>query len=71
MFNASVETTTTYQLTTAQIEEIILKAAGIERGPGVHLRFNVHESYDHGMHGGYESAGLDGAVLTITKKEKK
>lgn len=71
MFDASVETIVTYSLTPKQIEDMILKAAGVERGPGVTIRFQVHESYDHGMHGGYEPAGLDGATLTVTKKERK
>ena len=71
MFDATVETTTTYRLTVKQIEDIILKAAGVERGSDVKITFSVHES-SGGGHGyePYQAAGLDGATLTITKKER-
>lgn len=71
MLNATVETTTTYRLTREQIEDIILSAAGVARGAGVRISFDVHESSGGGHGYEYQSPGLDGAVLTITKKDTK
>jgi hypothetical protein len=75
MFDATVETTTTYRLSVKQIEDIIFNAAGIERGPGVYLQFNVSDAtgigtgyYDDDP---YQPASLNGATITITKKERK
>lgn len=69
MLNATVETTTTYSLSVKDIEDIILKEAGLERGPNIRIDYSISGGDDG--YGGWNPMRLDSVKLTVTRKEAK
>lgn len=65
--NATIETTTTYKLTTKDIEDLILNQAGLNRAEGVSIRFDVTETIADDYYP-YTPAQLVGAIITVTAK---
>lgn len=66
VLNATVETTVTYSLSVKDIEDIILKEAGVERSRDVTIQFDVSDSdysYDS-----FTPARLNGVKLIVKKK---
>lgn len=69
MLNATVETTTTYSLSVKDIEYIILKEAGLERGPNVRIEYSISGGDDG--YGRWDQMKLNSVKLTVTKKGTK
>jgi hypothetical protein len=67
MLNATVETTVTYNVSAKDIEEMILKEAGVERSKDVRIEYSISGGEDG--YGGWNPMKLDSIKLTVTRKE--
>jgi hypothetical protein len=64
----TVEKTTKYSLSKTQIEDILLKEAGLARGPGVSIKFDCTGGQDPYEDRYYTPMDLYSATITVVEK---